>query len=126
MLSQQFDRHFWSRKDQSPLLCMLSVQIVCYATATGFNTMLEVRVGNTNMSTAVPPNTSGNTVCAVHNDMYGSLGVPIAITCTTPGGLTGRYVSIQNVRFTSTERLDLVEVYVYSTSAVWVEMAAGR
>lgn len=72
---------------------------------------LEVRVGNTEVTSRTPPTSANNTICRSFPDSLGSY-TPFSISCT-PLAIRGRYVSIErlNPRFNDAI-LGLCEVQV--------------
>jgi hypothetical protein len=72
-------------------------------------------VGDNNITSTVPPNQSGNTVC--WSDLSGGLynTTTLSIMCNNPSGILGRFVSIQQVLEANvTLPLTLCEVLVFS------------
>lgn len=77
---------------------------------------MEVRVGNTNMSSTVPPIQSGNAICGRLNNPEGG-NTPRAVTCVNPYGIRGRYVSVQSTDVANA-LLTLCEVQVFGPSGI--------
>lgn len=75
---------------------------------------LEVRVGNTFISSTSPP--ERNPLCAAANDPTGS-NTPFNITCHTSAvGMRGRYVSLQRIGVGSVLTLCEVEIFGFPTA----------
>ena len=72
-------------------------------------------MGDNNITSAVPPDNSGNTVC--WSDLSGvpNTETALRITCNNPSGISGRFVSIQlRLESNDTLPLTLCEVQVFT------------